>query len=107
MATTAAPRPWPPTGAGFCVGTENDDTGCDVWSMAGEGGFPYADWRQENAGGFGDRFNREVECMAVFFPTVPSGTLDFMSGRRAWSMGPTWYLAEGATQGGFETWVLV
>jgi hypothetical protein len=45
--------------------------------------------------------------MAAYFSGLNVGTSNVVDGCEIWSSGLAWYLAEGATAGGFETWVLV
>ena len=94
-------------GSRLWVGTHNQADGCQVWSTAAAGGPPYTDWTLENAGGFGDKDNIQASCMAVYFSGLNVGTSNIVDGCEIWSSGLAWYLAEGATTGGFETWVLV
>jgi len=89
------------------VGTLNATTGCEVWSTQRSGGPPYTDWVQANADGFGDANNTDASSMAEFFDNLYVGTVNGFSGCEVWGIAPAWYLAEGATAGGFETWVLV
>jgi len=89
------------------VGTQNVAAGCQVWSTAAVGGPPYTDWTLENTGGFGDADNTSASCIAVYFSGLNVGTRNEIDGSEIWSTGTAWYLAEGATAGGFETWVLV
>jgi len=93
------------------VGTDSSYThggnGCQVWSTAGTSGFPFNDWRQENEDGFGHSSYQTATCMENYFDQVLVGTFNLLYGCSIWSTGSVWYLAEGATEGGFETWVLV
>ncbi len=94
------------------AGTENWTAGCEVWSFDG------ANWTQEvgwgapgtyEAPGFGDPNNAEVSSAAVFNNRLYTGTFNNVTGCAVFALksSTTWYLAEGATDGGFETWVLV
>ncbi len=82
-------------------------TGCEVWSTAGAGGLPYADWTQENEDGFGDAENWQAGAMMEYFSSLFVGGTNYFDGCSVWNTGSVWYLAEGATASGFETWVLV
>ncbi len=89
-----------------------DDNGCMVFSYDGSG------WVQEvgagaagtyEARGFGDLNNLSVESASVFNNRLFLGTSNNATGCDIFSLksSTTWYLAEGATAGGFETWILV
>ena len=91
-------RSW---GGALYAGTRNAVTGCELWSWDGSA------WSQEGADGFGDASNYEVSAMAEYFGGLFVGTTNEDSGCQVWNAGSVWYLAEGATDGGFETWVLV
>ncbi|MDD3719640.1 MAG: hypothetical protein PHP28_13385 [Actinomycetota bacterium] len=92
------------------AGTENLN-GCEVHSFDGLA------WRQDVGGGgaanpdpgFGNANNGVVRCMATRNDRLYAGTSNGTDGCEVWSFQSytTWYLAEGATAGGFETWVLV
>ena len=93
------------------VGTDNVG-GCEVWSLNLGG------WNQEVGGGaagtptgpgFGDANNTVAISMAALNSRLYPGTGNIINGCQVWSLtsSTTWYLAEGATAGGFETWVLV
>ena len=104
------------------VGTYNQDGGCALWSWADT-----ADWVQVNAGGFGDGNNIDAVCLQDYNYFLYAGTLGWKAGCEVWRTagaggppytdwtqvnqtgftGATWYMAEGATTGGFETWILV
>jgi len=93
------------------VGTESypyaGGAGCEVWSTGGTGGLPFSDWRQENDPGFGDVCNYRASFLASYFDRVHAGTRNDLRGCAVWTTGSQWYLAEGATDLGFETYVLV
>jgi len=78
-----------------------------VWSSGGAGGFPFTDWRRESLDGFGDAHNGRIPCLEGYFSCVHAGTQNGMDGARVWCMGSVSYLAEGSTDRGFETYVLV
>ncbi len=94
------------------VGTSNAAVGCQVWRFSG------SSWNQvvgqDAAGtpgtgpGFGSADNTTAQTMAVFDSRIYFAT-ENMGGCEVWSTksATTWYLAEGATDGGYETWVLV
>jgi hypothetical protein len=104
------------------VGTDNQTSGCEVWSWAES-----ATWVQTNADGFGDANNIDAPCMLEYEYFLYVGTRGWEAGCEVWRTGSeggppytdwtqvnstgftgaTWYLAEGATAGGFETWILV
>ena len=86
--------------------------GCEVWCYDG------ATWIQEVGGGaagtptgpgFGDTANVMAATMASLNNRLYFGTINSGTGCQVWSFksSTSWYLAEGATAGGFETWVLV
>jgi hypothetical protein len=83
------------------AGTRGGITGCEVWAWDG------SSWAQEDSDGFGDSTNRGASAMALYFDGLFVGTDNDATGCQVWNTGSTWYLAEGATDGGFETWVLV
>ncbi len=93
------------------AGTLNN-VGCEVWSFDGTA------WTQEVGGGapgtptgpgFGDANNSAAVSMAALNDRLYIGTKNNTAGCEVWSYrsSTTWYLAEGATDGGFETWILV
>ncbi len=90
----------------YC-GLSDDDTGCEVWSWSGTA------WDQRNVNGFGDLDdNLAIHSMAVFEGYLWAGTGysdTTVEGCGVWRtyVAPTWYLAEGATAGDFETYILV
>ena len=86
--------------------------GCEVWA------FDSAAWVQEVGGGapgtptgpgFGNAGNDNIPSMAAMNNRLYMGTSNLPGGCEVWSLKSShaWYLAEGATAGGFETWVLV
>jgi len=94
------------------VGVTNLVTGCEVWRYDG------TTWTQVVGGGaagtptapgFGNGSNWSIWGTAVYDLGLFWGTWNNATGCEVWSTktSPTWYLAEGATLGGFETWVLV
>ncbi|NPV60767.1 MAG: hypothetical protein HPY75_14050 [Actinobacteria bacterium] len=87
-------------------------SGCEVWSYDG------FTWTQEVGGGaagtfkapgFGDANNDGVDGAEIFNNRLYLNTSNYVTGCDVFSLSAstTWYLAEGATAGGFETWVLV
>ena len=98
-------------GSRLYVGTHNVG-GCQVWSYDG------ASWSQVvgqdalgtpgTGPGFGSANNVSARSMGVFDSRIYFGTSN-NGGCEVWSVksATTWYLAEGATTGGFETWILV
>jgi len=93
------------------AGTLNN-VGCELWSFDGTA------WTQEVGGGapgtyeapgFGDTNNDYISGAAIFNNRLHLGTGNNVTGCDVFSLSSstTWYLAEGATAGGFETWVLV
>jgi hypothetical protein len=93
------------------AGTRYGGGGCEVWRydgsswvmlVGGAGATP-------NSAGFGNANNDTAWSAAVYDLGLYWGTLNTVSGCEVWSTktAPTWFLAEGATAGGFETWVLV
>jgi hypothetical protein len=114
-----------PTAPGFGNGDNHDAaamaiydshlyvaTSNNVWRFNG------SDWSQvvgqDPAGtpgtgpGFGDAANISITTMAVFDSRIFFGTFN-LNGCQVWSnkSATTWYLSEGATAGGYETWILV
>ena len=86
-------------------------SGCEVWRYDGTSwvmvvGGPGVNPTSE---GFGNVNNSSAFWAAVYDLGLYWGTLNQTSGCEIWSTktSPTWFLAEGATAGGFETWVLV
>jgi len=104
------------------VGTYNHDAGCEIWRSADGNSF-----QQVNIGGFGDTNNLDASSMATYGSNLFVGTMDLERGCEVWRTaglggspyndwaqvsfngfaGATWYVAEGSTWGGFETWILV
>ncbi|MCG2795497.1 MAG: hypothetical protein L6427_06485 [Actinomycetia bacterium] len=104
------------------VGTYNHDTGCGIWRSADGDSF-----QQVNTGGFGDTNNLDASSMATHGGSLYVGVADWERGCEMWRTagqggqpytdwaqvsfngfaGATWYVAEGSTYGGFETWILV
>jgi hypothetical protein len=92
------------------VGTFNN-TGCQMWSYDG------STWQEEvgpglsgsHAAGFGDANNWNVACLGMLNSRIYAGTLNGATGCevRFDRFSTTWYLAEGTTAGGYETWILV
>ena len=108
------------------VGTSGN---CEVWK------YDCAGWTQVNEDGFGDHLNLGVDTMCIYNDRIFAGTynigdIDTSTGAgcqvwemadetvptsRNWGTGSigdsrpatTWYLAEGSTGGGMETWILV
>ncbi|MFH1151199.1 MAG: DUF5719 family protein [Actinomycetota bacterium] len=73
-------------------------------------------WFSAADDGFGDAANSMVASLRSFGGKVYAGTANTTEGCEVWSGQPpeqkgdlskTWYLAEGSTNGGFETWVLI
>ena len=95
------------------VGTYNSTAGCEVWRFDGSGWTevvgqdPGGTWG--TGPGFGNPDNWGAYVMGVFDSRIFFGTHDMNDGCEIWSTktATTWYLAEGATKGGYETWVLV
>ena len=104
------------------VGSYNHDYGCGVWRSADGDSF-----QQVNTGGFGDTNNLDASSMATHGESLYVGVADRERGCEMWRTtglggppytdwtqvsfngfaGATWYVAEGSTTGGFETWILV
>jgi hypothetical protein len=84
------------------AGTVNDD-GCEIWEYDGTA------WTKVIGGGFGDANNIAARSMAACQGNLIVATGNNITGTEIWltKTAPEWYLAEGATAGGFETWVLV
>jgi hypothetical protein len=71
------------------VGTDNEDTGAEIWRTAGVGGPPYTDWAQVNISGFGSSDNIGAMSMAVSDGQLYVGTF---SGT---GTGELWQTADG------------
>ncbi|MBU4173347.1 MAG: hypothetical protein KKB90_01600, partial [Actinobacteria bacterium] len=78
--------------------------------------FDGSDWFPGALDGFGNTDNRAIAGIAAFGGKAYAGTGNDTTGCEVWFGTPpasrgelsrTWYLAEGCTNGGFETWVLV
>ncbi len=92
------------------VGTFNN-SGCQMWSYDG------STWQEaagpglsgSDAAGFGDTNNIEVACLGTLNSRIYAGTLNPATGCevRFDRFSTTWFLAEGASTGGYETWILV
>ena len=97
------------------VSTDNQPGGGEVWTYDGT----RDGWTQVvgqgppgtlgTGPGFGDPDNIFISTMAEFNSRLYLGTVNGADGCEVWSTksSTTWYLAEGATAGGYETWVLV
>ncbi len=88
------------------AGTGNEDHGGQVWRYDG------SSWVKAAEGGFKDPQNIGSVSMASRGPgghEVYVGTLNRERGCEIWALQPSriWYLAEGCTEGGMETFVLV
>ncbi|MBN2027218.1 MAG: hypothetical protein JW854_10720, partial [Actinobacteria bacterium] len=84
-------------------GVTNQVTGGEIWEFDG------TDWTQCSTGGFGVSGNISVSTVCSYNGALYGGTTNAALGTQVWRNTPRniWYLAEGATEGGFETWVLV
>ena len=78
--------------------------------------FDGSDWFPGALDGFGNTDNRAIAGIAAFGGKAYAGTGNDTAGCEVWfgtppasrgELSETWYLAEGCTNGGFETWVLV
>ena len=95
------------------VGTYNTVAGCEVWLYSGTGWSqivgqdPAGTWGTGH--GFGNSHNAAILQMGVFDSRIFFATQNMNQGCEIWSTksATTWYLAEGATTGGYETWILV
>ncbi|MBC7230527.1 MAG: hypothetical protein H5T74_09095 [Actinobacteria bacterium] len=76
-----------------------------IWMLEVGGGAPGT----YTARGFGDPNNIYIGCASIFNNRLFLGTSNNSTGCDLFALksSTTWYLAEGATAGGFETWVLV
>ena len=85
------------------AGIGNEKNGCQVWRLDAEG------WTRVADGGFDGPDNTGAMSMASYGQEVYAGTMNFSRGCQVWGLEParTWYLAEGCTRGGMETFVLV
>lgn len=87
------------------VGTYNNVDGAQIWTFNG------TEWVM--AGDFAGTDNYGVYSLEVFQRRLYAGTYNPTSGGEVWAtqekqLGSTsWFLAEGATAGGFDTWILV
>ena len=94
------------------VGTQKGwGGGCEVWRYDGTAWVMLVGGAgvNPNSEGFGNINNGSAWSAAVYDLSLYWGTLNTATGCEIWSTktAPSWFLAEGATQGGFETWVLV
>jgi hypothetical protein len=95
------------------AGTKNILSGCYGWRFDGSGWSevvgqdPALTWG--TGPGFGNPDNAIAYVMQVFDSRLYMGTQNTNGGCEVWctKSATTWYLAEGATAGGFETWILV
>ena len=95
-------------GGALYVGTGDFGADAEVWRTRARGGPPYTDWSQTNVGGFGNANNLFVYSLAVMGSGLYAGTYNGMEGCEVWrAKSNAWYLAEGSTDGGMETFVLV
>ncbi len=94
------------------VGVDNAG-GCELYAFNGVG---YGWTEVMGAGlsgsdgpGFGNPNNTQINCMAVLNSRLYAGTLNYADGCEIHfdRFSTTWYLAEGATAGGFDTYILV
>ncbi len=93
------------------VGTDGSSSGCEIWAYNG------SDLEQvvgqgasgPTAPGFGNGNNSKVSGFIVLGSRLYAGIDNHSEGCGIWSVksSTTWYLAEGATAGGYETWILV
>ncbi len=97
-----------PYGGELYVALGDDDTGCEVWAYDGTA------WDQRGENGFGDIVNNQaIHSMVIYSGYLWAGVGNSgdpgATGCGVWRtyVPPTWYLAEGATAGDFETYVLV
>ncbi|MFC1981793.1 hypothetical protein ACFLVN_06105, partial [Chloroflexota bacterium] len=74
------------------VGTDNEDTGTQIWRTEGVGGPPYADWIQINVDGFGSLNNIGAMSMAVSNGQLYVGTWNGTGTGELWRManGTSW-----------------
>lgn len=87
------------------VGTYNDVDGAQVWSFNG------TEWVK--TGDFHGTDNNAVTSLELYQRRLYAGTYNTVGGGEVWAtqekqLGSTsWFLAEGSTAGGFDTWILV
>ena len=93
------------------AGTNNPGGGCEVWRYDGSSWVMLVGGPGVNpsSSGFGNTNNLTAWSVAIYNLSLYWGTSNNTSGCEIWSSktAPTWFLAEGATAGGFETWVLI
>ena len=85
------------------AGVSNDDEGCEVFVSSGD----LSSWKRAVAQGFGDSHNHFLGGITTSFNAPLFLLGNQAEGCSVRTTGNSWYLAEGATAGGFETWVLV
>ncbi|RJP30863.1 MAG: hypothetical protein C4536_09010, partial [Actinobacteria bacterium] len=88
---------------GRLIGGTGNIQGCEIWSYDG------AAWERIADNGIDGTQNHTAESLAACQGNLFVGTGNNSTGTEIWTTktAPAWYLAEGATAGGFETWVLV
>jgi len=92
------------------IGTDNFN-GCEIWTYDGSA---FAQVVGQGASGptapgFGNTNNSAVSSLIIHGSFLYGGIINATDGGGIWSLksSTTWYLAEGATAGGYETWILV
>jgi len=72
-------------GSNLYVGTDNWNTGCEVW------GYDGSTWSQANTDGFGNTNNRIATSMAVYGSNLYVGTYNWNTGCEVWEYdGSSW-----------------
>jgi hypothetical protein len=95
------------------VGTQNltpGANGCEIWAYDGTAWSKLvgAGLSGSDARGFGNANNSGAQSMGVLNSRIYVGTWNNNGCEiRFDKFATTWYLAEGATDGGYETWILV
>lgn len=88
------------------AGTRNTDSGGELWWYDG------TDWAIAGPNGLGDPDNLEILSQQVYMRRLFAGTLSGAGGQvlaaEQKEVGATsWFLPEGSTGDGFDTWVLI
>ncbi len=87
------------------VGVSNDGTGASVWAFDG------TTWNQVSPTGFSGQQVDSVQCLTAFDGRLCAGTGKWgATPGQVWAGQPpasSWYLAEGTTTWGFETYITI
>ncbi len=97
-------------GSYLYAGTRNSATGAEIWQSACTGGPPFTDWQQVNAPGFGTSNNLGAFALLFWLGDLYCGTGNDATGAEVWDnyiTAPTWFLAEGTTNWGFDEYITI